>query len=124
MPGSMSAYRYVGDNGTNYAVRLADNIASAAGFGAAQPGDVTKPSRFTMRHVIASWFSAGGAGQAVGKFTRSVPVPSLTSPLWTGATADLSLPDYNSTPGAGQTTPNVMRTFTITGWAGERRTKT
>jgi hypothetical protein len=124
MPGSTGRYRYVSDAGTNYAVRMSTVVADAAGFGAAQTGDQTLPKRFKLRHVIASWFSAGGAGQAVGKFTRSVPVPTTTSGLWTGATETIDLPDYSSVPGAGQTTPNVMRTFAITGFAGERRTKT
>jgi hypothetical protein len=124
MPGSMGRYRYTGDDGTNYRVRLATVVATSVGFTAAQTGDLTLPKRFKMRHAICSWFSAGGAGQAVGKFTRSVPIPTVGHAIWAGTDDVISLPDYNSVPGAGQTSPNVMRDFTVTGLAGERRTLT
>jgi hypothetical protein len=123
MPGAKRRVRYVSDNNVNYATRMDDAIADALGFTDAQVGDLTLPGRFKMRHAVVSWFSAGGAGQAVGRFTRSVPVPTLTHGIWTDAIDTVSLRDYNSVPGAGQTSPFVMRDFTVTGLVGEKRTK-
>lgn len=122
MAGSRGTYRYTSDTGTNYALDMDASNASAMGFAVADPADLPLPKRMRPRAVHALWFSAGGPGQAVGAFRRTLPVPNLTSPYWTGANRTVSLPDFDSVPGAGQTTPNVMRPFGITGYRGERRT--
>jgi hypothetical protein len=121
MPGSKGLYQYTRDDGTvHYLVSLDKDIAAAAGFGAPDGTERALPKRYRLRHIICSWFSAGGAGQAVGKFTRSIPIPSVSNPLWNN-TNTIQLSDYNSVPGAGQTTPNVQRPFSVSGRIGEKR---
>ena len=123
MPGSMSAYQYTSDDGRVFAVQLADYVAAAGGFTRAVATDTPIPSRFRLRHINVTWFSAGGGGQAVGKFTRKVPVPTVDHALWQPTADTVNLPDFSSNPGVAQQTPNVMRPFTITGWTGESKTR-
>jgi hypothetical protein len=117
---SMVRVKYTTDTGYLMTVKQEQQIATAAGNVLADGTEGAALEGFTPRHVEASWFSAGGAGQAVGKFTRKVVIGSVANPLYTHADVAISLPDYDSVPGAAQTTPNVMREFQTTGRIGER----
>jgi hypothetical protein len=121
---SLVLTRYVADSGTLYTVRQRDGIRAALGNTLADGTETGRlPQALRPRKIHAAWFSAGGVGQAIGKFTRSEVIGSASNALYTNATKTVSLPDYDSL-GTVQTTPNVMRSFTVTGRTGESQTFT
>jgi hypothetical protein len=66
------------------------------------------------------WFSAWrGACRCL--LRRSLFLGSVTNALSTNARKTVSLPDFESIciPGAGGTTPNLMRAVTVTGRTGQ-----
>ena len=119
---SMVRVKYTTDTGAVGTFRQEQQIQEAAGNVLADGTELDLPRGIVLRHIEASWFGDGGIGQAVGKFTRKVVIGAVLNPLYTHADKELQLPDYNSVPGAGQTTPNVMQPFTVTGRVGERLT--
>ena len=119
---SLVHVQYLTDEGLKIAIRQEQQIQEAAGNPLVDGTEVRGFERMKLRKIHATWFSAGGAGQAVGQFNRSIVISDPTNPLWTNADKQISLPDYESVPGAGQTTPNVRRDFTVTGRTGEKVT--
>jgi len=118
---SRSLYKYTTDQGDEVAITLADGIATAMGFTAADGTEGARPAGLKLRKAHFKWFSSGGAGLAVGKFVRQHPVPTLASDFWTLTTRTVQLADIESN-GTVQSTPNILRTFNMTGLTGESRT--
>lgn len=105
-----SKYKYVTDNGDEYAVRLVDDIGgeTALGFAAAAGTEPRLPIGFTMRHVQLIHAASGD------RLVR--PVGSLTASAWTApGSASLTIKGYNDATG---------RAFTVTGRVGESETIT
>jgi hypothetical protein len=114
--------QYTSDDGVKYTFRQMDGVRASAGNIVADGTEVGRlPQGLRPRRIHCEWFSAGGAGQAVGQFGRSVVIGSTSNAHFTGATKTIALSDYDSL-GTVQTTPNVQRDFRITGRTGEKRT--
>lgn len=113
---------YVADDGTHYQFRQQQQLMTQVGNSLAVGTEPSKPFGMRLRRIHATVFLAGGPDQAVGKFTRSAVIGSVTNPLWTGADRSVQLNDYESAPGVGQVNPNVEQAFTVTGRTGEAQT--
>lgn len=102
MAGTVSAYQYISDNGTTYALRMGDAGAAAQGSGAAtsQPA---LPKSIKPRHLYVEYST----------YRRKVPMTDPADTQWTGASATWSMKIFP--------TDADPVTWIIRGRIGERR---
>lgn len=104
MAGVMSRINYVSDDGNTYVVRQDASNQAAAGNLAATV-TVGLPGRHRPRYILARNPTSGRE--------RKIVVGASTNGMWTGATATITLPDFDD-----DMTPV---TYNIAGRIGEKR---
>lgn len=126
MAGSQRAYDYVSDAGATWGLRQDRTNGDAAG-NTPTPTNTVRlglPKTLKPRTAIYQWVHSGAAGEGTGRSIRRIVYGSKAAfdALALGAT--LSLPDYQSVPGATPTTPSVMRAFVLIDKIAERSKRT
>lgn len=113
MAGSNMWFAYTADSGLQYAVKLDESNAKAAGFPVYDPavtGAVPPlPRGMKMRY----------ANCVRGLIRRKIYIPSLTSEFWTDGSLTINLPDFQSSVGGVQINP-AGYAFAISSTVGQK----
>jgi hypothetical protein len=115
MAGPMGKFDYVSDDTVTYRIRAdSSNMAPASVGGSANPGRVTLPHGYKVRHVWVKDDTDTTGGRTPTQRRRKIICPDPTTTAWVGGATSISLPDFS-------VTPSVAVLWTIEGRIGERR---
>ena len=115
MAGKMGKFNYISDDGTTYTVREDASNAAAQASHVASVSRPNLPHGYVERYLLAVDDHDVTGGRTPTNLRRRVSINDVTDPLWTGGTANITLPDFT-------VTPSVAVAWAITARIGEKRT--